>query len=410
MGEISQELITFKEDVIGNTDGMNDVYSELSSKVALLSNATASARSEVESNYNSQFKNDVLSGFDITLKVYNKINESLDGTLKPMIEGAKSLIKEIEDLEKIKEKIGIQQEIIRNNNGDSDTAKANKANAQTELNKLNDQLNVGNQKALDSLSALRGVDGKIDLEDLEMVREDGSNGVLAVTQSGTFQKQSYTASNGVVLNYYMYLPKFEDESIKKPMLAYFHGIQDTVEKNEKNNFINGGGLAGLIERGLSKPNGIALFYQATDGTVDNDFITKPYQDAVIEHIKATAEKYNGDLNRVSVAGHSNGGAAAQHIVNNNPGFFAAAALMGISSNAKEGIAQTNLYALVGSNDHTMEDYGRAIGYARKAGKMYKVYGGMGHDIQTIAFQEPVADENGNSVMLVDWLMSKSLKG
>ena len=294
--------------------------------------------------------------------------------------------------------------MLANSSGDEPAAILNRNNANLTINNKNNEFNRLHRETLTVLNGLKRMDKPIAIEELNSV-DINSNSVIVV--GGTFTEKRFTASNGVTVSYYLYVPKVKDSSTKLPILTYFHGIQDTVKRNENNNFKYGGGLAGLIETGKLNPKGIVIFPQAENGTADRDFYSKPYQEAVIELIKTTAKDYNGDLNRASVAGHSNGGAAAQHIVNNYPGFFAATALMGISSNAKEGIARTNLYALVGAKDHTMNGYGRAIGYAQKNNKMYKVYN-MGHDIQTIAFQEPVEDENGNSVMLVDWLMSKTL--
>ena len=407
MGTISSELTKFKNEVgKSNIDSMNKVCEELSDKLKEINNICSSAKSSFSQHYQSEQKDLVLSSFDCMSKIYSEIESSISSTMRPMISKASLVIDEVDKLEEINKVIEEQKNIINNNKGDDDSSRNRRNSANSIVNQKNIEFNTVHTEALNNISRLKAMDTAIVIQEFSDTEKDSSNNDVIV-QGGSFKEQCFVSSNGVKITYYLYVPKVKDSSTKLPILTYFHGIQDTVKRNENNNFKYGGGLAGLIETGQLNPKGLIIFPQAENGTIDHDFITKPYQEAVIELIKETAKKYNGDLNRTSIAGHSNGGAAAQHIVNNYPGFFAATALMGIASNAQQGIAQTNLYALVGNTDNTMDSPGKAITYAKSHNQLYKIYN-MGHDIQTIAFKEPVHDENGNSVMLVDWLMSKSL--
>lgn len=405
METISQELLDVKNAFDNKIDSLKTECNDLVTKIKTLSDACTSTKSKMSSVYKSQNTELVLSSFDTLAKTYDSLESSVTSTIGGTISGVEKLLPQITKLIELQTTIEDIQKSINNTPSFGDEAFQRKRNLEINRDKKIKEFKELHTLALSALNALKGV-SSIDTPISAATETNFINGDVVV-EGGTFQKQSFTASNKVNVTYYLYVPKLSNNSGKVPILTYIHGIQDTVERNENNNFKYGGGLAGLIERGISHPKGIVIFPQATNGTVDKDFLTKPYQDALIELIKSTAEKYNGDLNRLSIAGHSNGGAAAQHMVNNYPGFFAATALMGISSNAKEGIAKTHLYALVGSKDHTIDSYGRAIGYAQKHNQMYKVYN-MGHDIQTIAFEEPVEDENGNPIMLVDWLMSKTL--
>ena len=411
MGTISQELTNFRKALNGKTAEMNSMCSDITSKLNKFSSSCPSMKAKFSAAYQSQNKELVLSSFDCIAKIYSEIESSIDSTLKPMVTNSSTLVDNVGKLDDINKEIEEQQKVLNNNKGTDKESVSRRCTAQGIINTKNVEFNILHNESLLLLSRLKSMDKPIvipEFNDTPTTKEKIKNINSIIVTGGSIEPRTYVASNGVTVNHYLYVPK-TNSTEKKPILTYFHGIQDTIERNMANNYKYGGGLAGLIQTGQLSPSGIIIFPQATGGTNDKDFYSKPYQEAVIELIKDVAANYNGDLNRLSVAGHSNGGAAAQHIVNNYPGFFASCALMGISSNAKEGIAQTHLYALVGANDHTMDSYGRAISYARNNNQMYKVYN-MGHDIQTIAFKEPVEDEYGNSVMLVDWLMSKTLNG
>ena len=410
MGTISSELKTIKDNVGKDALGdMNTMCDDLEKKLSELESICSTSKSVFNSYYQSEQKDLILSSFDCMAKIYSEIESSVNSTLKTMVTNVSSIVDSVSKLEDINTEIDSLKNVLNNNKGDDSNSVSIRNQTNIEINKKNIEFTTIHNDALNKLHKVKSMDVAFKIPEFEMANKEKSSESKneVIVSGGIFEQRRFVSSNGVAVDYYIYVPKVKDSTSKLPILTYFHGIQDTVDRNRSNNFKYGGGLAGLIETKQLSPKGIVLFPQAINGLNDKAFWSRGYQEAVIELIKDTAKKHNGDLKRVSVAGHSNGGAAAQHIVNNYPGFFAATALMGIASNAKEGLAQTHLYALVGAKDHTMDNYGRAISFAQKNHQMYKVYN-MGHDIQTIAFKEPVADENGKSVMLVDWLMSKSL--
>ena len=216
--------------------------------------------------------------------------------------------------------------------------------------------------------------------------------------------QRYKAQNGTVINYCAYIPEAENTAEKLPMLIYFHGIRDTMGKLR--------GLGQLLRTNQLKPNGIVILPQAVRGTVDADFHTKKYQDAVIELVYGIAGEYNGDTNRLSVAGHSDGGTTVYQIVNSHPGVFAACAPVSGVGNDGKGIRQTELWVFQGAKDSWVKpEIGlRTVLKCESAGcrARHYVYKDEGHEIQTRVFQDTFTDENGNKVRLIDWLMSKEL--
>ena len=226
----------------------------------------------------------------------------------------------------------------------------------------------------------------------------------AAGRNGALKEQRYKAQDGTVVYYYLYIPKTENTAEKLPILIYFHGVSDTMEKHH--------GIGELLRTEQISPKGIVILPQAVNETVDADFHRKKYQDAVIELANAIAKKHHGDMNRLSVSGHSDGGVTAYQIVNGHPGVFAACApIAGIGTFGK-GIQQTYLWAFQGAKDKwVIPNNGLSTALkCERAGcnAMHYIYKDEGHNIQTMVFQDTFTDENGRKVKLIDWLMSKKL--
>ena len=217
--------------------------------------------------------------------------------------------------------------------------------------------------------------------------------------------KSYKATNGETVRYCLYLPEGEKTAGKWPILIHFHGVSDHMGKMR--------GLGQLLRTKQIKPKGIVILPQAVKGTKDVDFHTRAYQDAVIELAGEIAGKYNGDLNRLSVSGHSDGGSTVYQIVNGHPGIFAACAPVSGVSTIGEGIKQTYLWVFQGAKDTWVKPGAglRAVKKCEAAGckAWHYVYANEGHEIQTRVFLDTFTDENGDRVKLIDWLMSKKLQ-
>lgn len=219
--------------------------------------------------------------------------------------------------------------------------------------------------------------------------------------------QQYTASNGTTVRYCVYIPEAEDPNPedKLPVVIYFHGVKDTLGKLH--------GLGQLIRTKQVIPRGIVLLPQALDGTSDMDFNRGPYQKAVLELVQKLAEEHNGDLNRLSVSGHSNGGTAAYHFVNNRPGTFAACVPISGVGSTDEGVKQTYLWVFQGANDSWVKpNVGLRVAVKCEAAgchAMHYVFKDMGHGIQDRVFLETFTDEDGNETRILDWMMEKELQ-
>ena len=233
---------------------------------------------------------------------------------------------------------------------------------------------------------------------------DGQEQVYISTDNYLPKELRYRAQDGTIVSYYLYVPETENADQKWPILIYFHGTRDTVERHH--------GIGELLPTNRIKPNGIVILPQAVNETTDADFQRLPYQDAVIELAKDIAGKYGGDLSRLSVSGHSDGGSAAYKIVNRHPGLFAACAPISAIGTTEEGIKRTNLWYFQGAKDPWVKMYIglRVPQRCENSGcnAMHYVYKNEGHEIQTMVFQDTFTDENGRETKLIDWLMSKQI--
>ncbi len=227
----------------------------------------------------------------------------------------------------------------------------------------------------------------------------------AADQGGGLREYRYKAQNGTAVNYYVYVPETENAAEKRPILIYFHGVSDTVERHH--------GIGELIRTGQVRPKGIVILPQAVNETVDADFHTKKYQDAVIELAGSIADRFNGDMNRLSVSGHSDGGVTAYQIVNGHPGVFAACAPISGIGTFGQGIRQTYLWVFQGAKDKWVKPANglSTVQKCERAGcnAMHYIYQNEGHNIQDMVYLDTFTDENGQKVKLIDWLMSKKLQ-
>ena len=403
MGEISSDLLNFKNSVGGSIDFMEGKCNEIVADIDKLISASNAAKASASSSYNSKNKDIVLSTFDTLNSTYETIKSSVNGTLKGYLSSANSIISKVDQLNQINADIANYQTIINNNRGTTPVQESNRNNASGMITQKNAEFDRIHEEAKADLNKLKGQSDSINIGDSVGTSDVGVNDI--VVEGGVFKEASFTGSNGKKVNYYIYIPTVKDTTTKLPILVYFHGMGDVLA--------NGNGVGALLQNKKIESKGIVILPQAIKGTQDYQFRNADYQKAVIELVDEVANEYNGDTQRVSVAGHSNGACAVFSILNNYPGTFAAAATFsGSIGTVSEGVKQTNLYSLMGKRDRNLT-WQSGIKNAKQSKEMgynalYKVYEDRGHDMQNIVFLDDVEDEQGNKVKLIDWLMSKKL--
>ena len=405
MATISEELKTFKSKMDGATGNMSSKCSEITTKLSNINDACSAVKSGLSSSYQSEYTATVTATVDSIANIASAVTSSISSTLQAAISEADALVAKIKKLEDLEEDI---KELKSKLSGipNDDEHKSERSSLQSKISEKDTQLQTDNDAALADLASLKAKDGAIEISTNSAGASDNTT-EQAVEEikvlGGTLKKYFYKADNGKTVSYYMYVPK-TDSTTKLPMTIYFHGLHETADKNPDR------GLYGLINSGKITPQGIVIMPQADEGTTDQDFNRGPYLDAVLELTKKVASSCNGDVTRLSVAGHSNGACAVGHMVANHPGVFAAAAPISGTTNASEGMFQTNLWSFRGSYDSPDVDRSAKIIQKKGGTKVarYTVFPKKGHAIQTYTFEQTLEDENGKQTTLLEWLMSKKL--
>lgn len=261
-----------------------------------------------------------------------------------------------------------------------------------------------------SYKALRRVGGLVNVilpEGVTVIEDhvfDDNFSLENIALPKTMTLHRYKAQNGTIVNYYLYIPEAKDPAEKLPILIYFHGTRDTLARHH--------GLGELIRTNQTEPKGIVILPQTVNETTSADFHKGVYQDAVIELATNIVAEHNGDTDRLSVSGHSDGGTTAYQIVNGHPGTFAACAPISGIGTIGQGIQETFLWVFQGAKDYYVKpNVGlRVVLKCEQRGchAMHYIYPDKDHDIQTMVFQDTFTDENGDETKLIDWLMNKEL--
>ena len=405
MVSISQELTDFKSKLEGKLSSISSTCSTITSKLSSVTSACNEAKGSISQNYQSDAVAVALSSFESIAKVITNVNNSITGTVTGVISEANSLISDITKLEELKEEIKELEKTLNDTPNDDDH-KSTRSSLQSKITEKENDFKTKHDDALSKLAALKAKD------DHSLIVKSGSGdtstGVDGLEKTeeitvtgGTLEKYTYKANNGVTVSYYMYVPKTTSDT-KLPVCIYFHGLNEIADKYPDR------GPYGLIKSGKLTPKGIVIFPQADNGTKDSDFHKANYEEAVMELTRKVCQSCNGDVKRLSVAGHSNGACAVGHIVANYPGVFAAAAPISGVTSGSEGMNKTNLWSFRGSYDTPNVDR-TAKNIISKGGKNahYTVWPKKGHAVQAYTFEQTIQDENGKNTTLMDWLMSKS---
>ncbi len=311
MGEISSELKNFKTAVDPQLGAMDGMCQTIQDKIDSISHAADSAKNSIERNYFSNNKTTILRRLDKMNTVYSKIKSSVGSDLKGMVSQASSLVSMITDLENINKDIEEKQEKIKSCSLGTDPVSINTANnLRNAVNILNNKFNSTHENAKRKLAALKALDGQISF--VEEFSPNNNQIDLDDLQYGTFDLKSFTASNGEVVDYYIYVPDYGKDVEGLPAMLYMHG--GSTHQNLKSSDAIKYGLSSYIANKTITPSGIVII------PVVRNFDDRGVQ-ALKELTDNVVEEYNVDTNRISVGGHSYGGITAFKLVNNYPDYF-----------------------------------------------------------------------------------------
>lgn len=424
---ISQDLINFKTIVSSSISNMNTNLENLKEKISTFINASSSFKSGIDSVYSSQNKIEILNKLTKINSVLTKIDYSLDSDLSSILKKSNTLLEKIDTLEKLKQEIESQENIILNlgsaksysydSNGNITNQKEiDRYNSQrsTALNEANSIIStktsefiILHNESIATLNELKALDSSF-----SFVSEFATTDISSISQyltGGSFEKYTYKASNGVSLDYYLYVPTFSTDVTNIPVHIYLHGY------GERENSVLKQGLPKLLNNGL-QANGIVICPQSVDGNWENDNI----QDALIELTDNVVEKYSADSNKISLSGHSAGAIGGYRLIARNPDYFSA--FIPISGhanrvenktvNAWQTLSKVKIWAFHGKNDTSVQ-YSYAENVVNKLESLgsnnidlYTFDAGHG-GVQNTTFEQAYSYKGEEAINPLDWAFSQS---
>ena len=404
---ISSELVSFKDKVGSCISSMNPIVTTLSSKLDELSTASTFVQNSLSNVYSSENKQTVLNKFDKINNLYMRIKDSLESDMISILKESSTLLEKIKNLEIIRNEIVSQEGNLTSDD------KQVVDNATSMLNSKRSEFNLLHSECKSLLNKLKGMDSSISFVDEFSIMDMSTLAKYLV--GGSFEKQSYTASNGVKIDYYIYIPEYSVEVGKLPIHAYFHGSGGESSDSKS---VLGIGLPKLINNKSITPNGIVLAPYCPGGKWDD----ANYQRAFIELVDNTVETHNGDSNRISISGHSAGAIGGYSFLARYPNYFSA--FIPISGHAKyvtnggyenawDSISDVNIWAFHGALDDRVKysDGKNAIEKLRSMGSedvdLYTFERwGHGH-VQDKTFEGVYSYQGGEAINPLDWAFNQT---
>ncbi len=399
MGIISNELLQFKKNVEPHLNNMNSKCAEIVTAIQSIINATNSAQSSMNTYYDSSNKPTIMNSINTLNNKFTTISSSVDSSLKTFLSESSAIINDVNKLEKINKDIEDQQAIINNNPGEDN--KTRRDNAQSIINSKQQEFKNIHDSAMLKLTSLKSKDDTLETEKeySEVEGMDTSN-----LQFGSFGTKEYVV-NGQKIKCYVYVPDYGEEITDLPVMMYMHGAS---MENSGESIVTYGGLGEQLANRTVTPSGIVVIPYVQNGHLYED---KAYRDALAQIPLMVADEYNGDKDRISLAGVSYGAVTAYRLVNEHPDTYSAVVTAcGAEevTDAFEGMKVINYSGQGDANNHTGKSYVRnqtdRINQIGGQAQYYEYNDQWAHtNVGTKAFKETVTDEQGNRISVIEWL-------
>ena len=230
---------------------------------------------------------------------------------------------------------------------------------------------------------------------------------------GTLTKKTFTASNGVSLGYFLYVPDYGTGSTPSglPVLMFMHGGGDS---NVGDHVCTDSGLGMMVKNKEVTPSGIIVFPHIVNSCAQYE--NKSYRDALSELAVSVIKEYNGDPDKISIGGVSYGAVTAYRIVNENPGVYSA--VVGVCgtneiTSAFNGVKVWNFNGVASANNHTDKKYcakqtetvkqvgGEAMPYVTIDGQYSHT------NVANIVLTSPQDNGSGEKVWLHEWAFAQT---
>jgi pimeloyl-ACP methyl ester carboxylesterase len=217
----------------------------------------------------------------------------------------------------------------------------------------------------------------------------------------------WVSKNGIKYEYYIYVPTYANGYTgKNPVMVYEHG--GSSWDTGRGNF--GTGIFEAINSG-ARPKGIVgglYIKNFGDGRTSAD---------IDEFVDYMVEKYNGDTNRLSIAGQSYGAITAYKVINEHPGKYAACVPISGWGSVNSGTAETAFWAFHGTRDNrgggshtTYPGAVSAISQLQQLGgnaKLQDLEGKFHSRCQIYTFERPYTSPDGEEEYAWEWAMKQT---
>lgn len=342
METIPQELTNFRDGLKGKTDGMRQASSNIQSKISELTTATETAKSGIDSNYDSSNKSKLISSIG-KINSDNSSILSVLSTLNSILESADTIVGNVDSLEEINKLIETQEQVINYENSLDEDKKSysNIREAESIIAEKKELFAALLEETIGMLQKLKTMDGEISLSSSEI-----SISTLSPEASGTYTKaETFVASNGMKVDYYIYVPENYESVDGLGLHMYFPGAGELRN-------VNGTGLPYYLLNG-QQSSGVVLCIQPNNGA---NYKNEAYFEAVKELSDSVVSTYNVDTDKISTSGHSLGGGACLKFASQYPDYFSVVAPVAgyddtLSASEKSSLNIVNeIIAITGTHD------------------------------------------------------------
>ncbi len=292
MVTINNEIQAFYDNMNGNLENLNAKISNLMESIDILKKNNASFSESLAYLYKGQAQDTIVQNLTAISNRLDLLSTSINEKLNASLSQSKTIVDSTKQLIELKNKI--------NNETVEDT------------NIENDQ-NTFNTKQNDILSKIKeliGLDGLI----ISNEQNNNQNTVdVSALAPGTYKEYTYTASNGVTVDYYAYIPSNIESVDGAPV--HLH-LWPSRKNGGPMGYYNVHGLPKLLTDG-STPSGIVICPKLQA----NEVYDQQHLDAIKELSDSYVQTYNCDKNRISVSGQGGGGQAAINFAAKYPDYF-----------------------------------------------------------------------------------------
>ncbi len=411
--EIPQDLKQFKDTMSTGLSSITSVTTNITSKINELVIVVNQVKESVGGAYKSSSDvNKAITKLSNSSQIINQMKEEINSTINEATSKSESEIQKVTELEQLLEKIEASESFIATERAKKEPDYSAISAEEAELNINNTKFDIIKTEGETLLKELMAMDKSVDVSSDSSNAPANTNSLNTYTDQlsnlkhGSFTTQYYTASNGVKVEYNIYIPDNAEGVEGLPVHIFLHG-SGCNGKNALNT-----SLPELINNNKINPQGIVICPQAK---TNSDFANPKWQAAFMEAVDRVVNETKADKNRISLSGYSNGGDAGYKLVQNYPNYFSAYVPIGASINHStlnsDSLSRLNLWAFYGEKDgkvaiaktEDMVDYLQACG---ASADLY-LYEGEGHaNVQYYTFERTFTDKNGRQVSVLDWAFNQ----